>query len=102
MNNEIEKQEGPGIGSWIWLIVGILYAIFPVDVLPDVVPVAGWVDDLVITGTGVLNFVQAKVGEASQTLSSILGLFKWILLILGIIAILLIGLIGGLIFTMFS
>lgn len=83
------------------MILGILYAISPVDILPDVVPVAGWVDDLVITGSGVLNFVQAKVGEANEMLASIVGIFKWILIVLGVIAILLIALIGGLIYKMF-
>ena len=94
--------EGPGIGSWIWLILSILYAVSPVDILPDVVPVAGWVDDLVVTGSGVLNFVQAEAGKASETLASILGTFKWILIVLGVIAILLIALIGGLFFKMFA
>ncbi len=100
MSEEIEKK-GVGAGAWIGLILGILYAVSPVDILPDVVPVAGWVDDLVITGTGVLNFVQAKVGEASEMLASIVGIFKWILIVLGVIAILLIALIGGLIYKMF-
>lgn len=100
MSEEIEKK-GVGAGAWIGLILGILYAVSPMDILPDVVPVAGWVDDLVITGTGVLNFVQAKVGETSETLASILGIFKWILIVLGVIAILLIALIGGLIYKMF-
>ncbi len=100
MSEEIEKK-GVGAGAWVWLILGILYAISPVDILPDVVPVAGWVDDLVITDTGVLNFVQAKVGEANEMLASIVGIFKWILIVLGVIAILLIALIGGLIYKMF-
>ncbi len=100
MSEEIEKK-GVGAGAWVWLILGILYAISPVDILLDVVPVAGWVDDLVITGTGVLNFVQAKVGEANEMLASIVGIFKWILIVLGVIAILLIALIGGLIYKMF-
>ncbi len=100
MSEEIEKK-GVGAGAWVWLILGILYAISPVDILPDVVPVAGWVDDLVITGSGVLNFVQAKVGEANEMLASTVGIFKWILIVLGVIAILLIALIGGLIYKMF-
>lgn len=100
MSEEIEKK-GVGAGAWIGLILGILYAVSPVDILPDVVPVAGWVDDLVITGTGVLNFIQAEVGKSSETLASILGIFKWILIVLGVIAILLIALIGGLIYKMF-
>ena len=100
MSEEIEKK-GVGAGAWVWLILGILYAVSPVDILPDVVPVAGWVDDLVITGSGVLNFIQAEVGKSSETLASILGIFKWILIVLGVIVILLIALIGGLIYKMF-
>lgn len=102
MSNELQNQDGPGIGAWLGLIIGIIYAVLPIDILPDVVPVAGWVDDLVITGTGFLNFIQAEVGKANQTLAGILGMFKWILIILGVIAILLIALIGGLIFKIFS
>ena len=30
-------------------VLGVLYGISPVDILPDVVPVFGWVDDLVFT-----------------------------------------------------
>lgn len=98
----MSNEEGTTVGTWIGLILGILYAISPVDILPDVVPVAGWVDDLVITGAGVLNFVQAEVGQISSTLAGILGAIKWMLLILGIIAILLIALLGGLAYKALS
>ena len=100
MSEEIEKK-GVGAGAWVWLILGILYAVSPVDILPDVVPVAGWVDDLVIAGSGVLNFIQAKVAEGGEMLRTIVGVVKWILIVLGVIAILLIALIGGLIYKMF-
>ena len=100
MGEEIEKK-GVGAGAWVWLILGILYAVSPVDILPDVVPVAGWVDDLVIAGSGVLNFIQAKVGEGGEMLRTSVGVVKWILIVLGVIAILLIALIGGLIYKMF-
>lgn len=99
---ELVESEGPGVGTWIALILGILYAVSPVDILPDVIPVAGWIDDLVFTGTGVLNFIQKEVEKTSQTLASILGVFKGILFILGIIVILLIALIGGLVFKIFA
>ncbi len=92
MSNEVSK--GPTAMTWVGLIVGILYAISPVDILPDVVPVAGWIDDLVITGTTVLNFVQQEVGKTSQTLASLLGLVKWAIFGIGIIVVLLIALLG--------
>ncbi len=96
------NDEGPTIGTWLWLIASIAYAISPIDILPDAVPVAGWVDDLVIAGSGVMNFVQAEVGRFSSTLAGILGTFKWILIVLGVIAILLIALLGGVIYKIFA
>jgi uncharacterized membrane protein YkvA (DUF1232 family) len=30
------------------LILALLYIISPIDLIPDVVPVAGWVDDLAV------------------------------------------------------
>ena len=39
--------------NWIVLILvlALLYIISPVDVIPDVIPVAGWADD-VLVGVG--------------------------------------------------
>ena len=30
------------------LVLALLYIISPVDIVPDVVPVAGWIDDAVV------------------------------------------------------
>ena len=43
--------------KWIALVLvlALLYIISPVDVIPDVIPVAGWVDDaLVGVGAGAM------------------------------------------------
>ena len=31
---------------WISAIIALIYLIIPADFLPDVVPVTGWIDDL--------------------------------------------------------
>ncbi len=40
---------------WFWLIMilAILYVISPIDLLPDVIPIVGWVDDVVVVLTAV-------------------------------------------------
>jgi uncharacterized membrane protein YkvA (DUF1232 family) len=40
---------------WMWLIViiAVLYVISPIDFMPDLVPVIGWIDDVVIALTAI-------------------------------------------------
>ncbi len=38
-------------------ILTVVYVIFPVDVIPDVLPVIGWLDDLAVFITQVTAFV---------------------------------------------
>lgn len=41
---------------WLKLFTGLLafYAVSPVDLIPDVIPLVGWVDDAVIVPSGVM------------------------------------------------
>ena len=32
---------------WISAIIALIYLIIPADIVPDVVPVTGWIDDLI-------------------------------------------------------
>lgn len=86
------NQEVSHVGAWIGAAVAILYALSPVDILPDVVPFAGWADDLLITVTGGLNLLQSYAKEGNETLAGILGAIKWVVIILGVIAIAIIAL----------
>ena len=86
------NQEVSHVGAWIGAAVAVLYALSPVDILPDVVPFAGWADDLLITVTGGLNLLQSYAKEGNETLAGILGAIKWIIIILGVIAIAIIAL----------
>ena len=37
-------------------IMAVIYVISPLDVLPDIIPVVGWVDDLIVAGGLLLLF----------------------------------------------
>lgn len=95
----MEKKEVSHLGAWIGAALAVLYSVSPVDILPDVVPVAGWVDDILITVTGGLNLIQSYLKEGNENLAKLLGTIKWIVIILGIIAIAIIAL---LIFVVFK
>jgi len=34
--------------AWIWIILALLYILSPYDLLPDFIPVRGWLDDIVV------------------------------------------------------
>lgn len=83
-------------------VLGVLYGVSPVDVVPDVFPVVGWIDDLVITGGSLLNLVQAYVRDTSASLAKLLGLVKWLLWILGGLVVMVIALLGVTVYSLFT
>ncbi|MBO7481380.1 MAG: DUF1232 domain-containing protein [Bacteroidales bacterium] len=93
MSNDLEKNEVSHVGAWIWGILAAIYALSPVDILPDVIPVAGWVDDILITVTGGLNLIQSYLKESNEHLAKIVKGIKWVLIVLGILIIAIIALI---------
>lgn len=92
-NNQMDNNTNK-IPPIILAILGVLYGVSPVDILPDVVPVGGWIDDIVITGGGLLNLAQAYTQDTNKSLAKIIGLAKWLILILGGILIVVLGLLG--------
>lgn len=103
MENKIEiTQKGIDLKAIIIAILGIVYGVSPIDIVPDALPIAGWVDDLVITGSALLNLVDSYAAKYSILLSSILKILKWGIIILGGILIALILLIGVTIFSIFK
>lgn len=34
--------------AWVWIVIAILYILSPYDLLPDFIPVRGWIDDAVV------------------------------------------------------
>ena len=83
-------------------ILGVLYGVSPIDAIPDVIPVAGWIDDLVITGGSLLGVAQAFAKDTSVYLAKIIGIFKWSLWILGGILIAILALLGVTIYGLFK
>lgn len=89
-------------GAWITFALSLLYTFSPIDILPDVIPVVGWVDDLVIAATGTLNLIQKTCQESMSWLSGIAKMLKWVTIILGGIAVLILALLGTAIYSLVS
>lgn len=47
--NSTMQQFKAGLGSILFLAVSLIYLISPIDILPDVIPIIGWIDDIVLT-----------------------------------------------------
>ena len=75
-------------------ILGVIYGVSPVDVVPDVIPVAGWIDDLVVTGGSLLHVAQAFAKDTSRSLAQIIGVLKWAVWLLGGLLVSVIALLG--------
>src|SRR5690554_2797066 len=59
--------------------LGALYGVSPIDIVPDVIPIVGWIDDLVITGGSLLHLGQAFAKDTSKSFATIIGMIKWTL-----------------------
>lgn len=101
-HTNVATQKSSKIIPAILAAIGVLYAISPVDILPDIIPVAGWIDDLVITGGTLLNLLQSYVKDQSKAIAAVLGLIKWVLFLLGGIIVLLMALLGVGIYSLVS
>ena len=93
MSEDLEKKEVSHVGAWIWAVLGLIYAISPIDLLPDAIPVAGWVDDILITVTSGLNLIQSYLKESNEHLAKIVKGIKWVIIVLGILIVAIIALI---------
>jgi len=47
----------------IIVLCAIGYILWPLDVLPDIIPIFGWIDDLFIGLIGVVAFFKGVVGK---------------------------------------
>lgn len=71
----------------ILLLVGI-YLISPIDVIPDVVPVGGWLDDILIVLWAAFKITENK----DKSIRSILGMVQGLLVVGVLLVILLVTL----------
>jgi len=58
----IGKFEWSPIRLVIALIIGLIYVVSPIDIIPDVIPFAGWIDDFVVA-TAVIRMARADVNH---------------------------------------
>ncbi|MGL5229112.1 MAG: YkvA family protein [Bacteroidales bacterium] len=86
---------------WFTTILGVIYIISPIDLLPDV-PVIGYLDDIFMGVIIGLNWAQVSTEHSNEMLSSVFKLIKWVMIILGIILFLLLSIFGLLIFNLFN
>lgn len=88
--------------AWIWAVLCGLYAISPIDIIPDVIPVVGWADDLLAVVGGGLNLIQANLAQTNQTLAGIIKFVKWITIILGGLLVAIVALLGVTAYNLFK
>lgn len=75
-------------------VIATIYGVSPIDLSPDIIPIVGWIDDIVILGGAYLNLAQAFTKDVNKNFAALLGIAKWIVWILGGIFILLSALVG--------
>ena len=90
----MEKSNKDKNLSLVLLGLAVAYAIFPIDAVPDVVPIFGWIDDAFILISAGMNTVERTLGKSSASLAKILRFAKYITIVIGIVFILLIVLLG--------
>lgn len=74
-----------------FVIMSMIYTISPIDLVPDAIPVVGWLDDLGFLITATLNAVQQFTKDQNSSMVKILKYTKWLLIIATVIAALLLG-----------
>lgn len=40
------------------LIIAILYFVWPIDLIPDIIPVVGYLDDIAVAGAAILYYLR--------------------------------------------
>ena len=90
VKDAVEKQEGsPVIWKALSVIIAmmaIVYDLAPVDAVPDVVPLFGWLDDVGFTIMAALNAYQHFSKDQKATFVRIVKYVKWMMIALVVIA----------------
>lgn len=98
---KLPNKSGNSVLAWVFMGIAILYDISPVDIIPDI-PGLGWIDDFFVTATASLNLIQKSAQGSVQWLATIAKSLKWLTVIVGIIAVLLVVLLGATIIKLFT
>ena len=62
-NSKTEKETKPKskwkvLISLVFVALALIYDVSPVDIVPDVFPVVGWMDDILVTGLAFFNLIR--------------------------------------------
>lgn len=91
---EIQGQGAATIWKALAVVIAMLAAVYgasPVDVVPDSIPVAGWLDDIGVLAIAGLNFYQQFAKDQNSPVVKLVKYTKWTMVVLFIIAGLLLG-----------
>ena len=87
-NGASDFQKGLAV---FFVIMSMLYAISPIDLAPDAIPVVGWLDDAGVVLAATMNAIQQFSKDQNSSMVKILKYTKWLLVIATVIAALLLG-----------
>lgn len=102
VQNTYSEKKGMSTSDWIITILSGVYMVSPIDVIPDAIPVAGWVDDILVGIGGVSTVLDSQLTQGNRTLSMLLKTVKFISYSLWGILGFLILIFGALIYQIFS
>lgn len=83
---------------WMWFALALGYTLSPIDLVPDTLPVLGWLDDISILIASVLNLFQNYHENTHKQLTLILKYLKWLFLLFFILLVLFLGLLSYFVF----
>ena len=46
--------------SWVLLTLAVIYILSPIDIVPDFLPILGWLDDFLVGALAVINFINQQ------------------------------------------
>lgn len=66
--DEIPQQENKSVKidknkkglSWVLLILAVIYILSPIDIVPDFLPILGWLDDFLVGALALINFINQQ------------------------------------------
>lgn len=62
----MDKSKKNKIGAIAGLVIAMVYLILPMDLLPDAMPIAGWIDDLIAILLAVSNAIRVARKNKDQ------------------------------------
>ena len=88
LNGASPMQKGLAV---FFVKMSLLYTASPIDLVPDAIPVVGWIDDIGFLVTATMNAVQQFTKDQNSAMVKILKYAKWLMVIAVVIAALLLG-----------